>query len=134
MHWSCKYIGLLYSDYNCAEFIKLIIKKELGVDLILPQDLPNRIDKQSQLINNKVYEYIELNSDEKNKDFDLVLMSARRRFCHIGLFVIINNESYVLHSIGTKTRSCLHRIKDLNLHSISCEGVYKWKSYTGTDR
>lgn len=131
MNWSCKYIGLSYDDYNCAEFVKLVLKKELKIDLMFPFDMPVRIDKQSDEIKKQLKYYVDDTPIEKPVDFDMVVMSARKRFCHIGLFVRINGQAYVLHLIGTLALSSLHRIVDLNRIGVKLEGFYKWKSFTG---
>jgi len=87
MHWSDRYIGLPYSDHNCAEFVAKVATEQYGLDVVLPNEMPDMLKGQQREINNRFYNYVHAEKLDAPQDGCVVLMHAKKRMCHIGLAV-----------------------------------------------
>lgn len=116
---------LPYDKYNCAEFVEMVMNDEFGKDFNFPQSEGNFFI-QSQQLQDNCANYCERVKNKEYKEGQLVMMSGKRRLCHIGLLVSINYKYYVLHSlssVGYVSRVPLNRIEDFGL---TLEGIYQW--------
>lgn len=117
---------LPYDKYNCAEFVEMVMNDEFRKDFNFPQSEGSFFIESDQLKKN-FPNYVEKRAlFEDKEEGDLVMMSGKRRLCHIGLLVDINHKFYVLHSlnsIGYVSRVPVSRLQDFGL---TLEGFYKW--------
>lgn len=123
MHWAVKYLSIGYKDMNCSKFVEHVLRNEFQKDFIFPQS-EGSIFNQSLQIKNQVPKFTIEAVDPK--DGDLVLMHGLRRLCHVGMFVKINRERYVLHTEQRMKTAALHKFRDLPLFGYTIEGIYTW--------
>lgn len=123
MHWTNKYLSIEYKDMNCSKFVEHVLRDHFGIDYTFPQSRGS-VFEQSNLIKKSIPEFsVETNEP---KEGDLVLMHGIRRLCHVGMFVKIKRESFVLHTESKIKAAALHRIKDLSRYGYSLGGFYTW--------
>lgn len=79
-------------------------------------------------IKNNLNKFVICKSDNP-KDFDLVIMNAKHRLAHVGLFVTINESPFVLHTFFRSESILRTEIKDLFLIGLNLEGFYKWQEF-----
>lgn len=119
--WSDKYIGIPYADMNCGALVKHVMQAEFGRTINLPTDNSGNIFSNSAtVINHKdsVARRIALPVDGCP-----VLMLARGRMAHVGLYVA-QGAGYILHAhSGFKTSVCQ---PIGSLHDVIIEGYYEW--------
>ena len=126
MHWSDKYIGLPYSDHNCAEFVAMVAFDHYNIDIVLPADMGKYLRTQQKKINKHLFEYVDAQKLDDPIDGAICLMHGRKRHCHIGITVIINKIPYVLHSMTGCNSVVRHRVIDLHKFNLKVEGFYQW--------
>lgn len=121
-----KYIGIPYKDMNCARLALDIQEKEFGKkynDYIEPKnDSPFSF---SLAVRRNLPDYMDKISLPKHGC--AVLMICRGRLSHIGTYLFIGNEGYILHTSESFQSSILTSIKDLKKYHIQIEGFYQWK-------
>lgn len=122
-HWSEKYLHLEYKQMDCSAFVQHVLKDHFKIEYTFPQSRGN-VFEQSNLIKKSMPEFAK--RTDKPKDGDLVLMHGNRRLCHVGMYVKIGLETYVLHTESTMKSAALHRIKDLTKYGYALEGFYSW--------
>lgn len=125
MHWSQKYIGYSYAQFNCAQLVRRVLVVDFGLDYDFGF-IPRETRDQSEAIKNRKDSFLTVT--EKPREGDCVMMHSRREFAHIGIYAEINNQPYVLHSMNTIGSVVLHKLKDLKRYGLNVEGFYKWQS------
>jgi len=124
MHWSHKYIGYSYNQYNCAQLCKEVLAEEFGFDLVLPSYSDNLKDQSEKIESNKNKYLTETLIPSEG---DCVLMDAKYESCHLGVFVHIDGVDYVLHSMKAFGSVCLHKVRDIDKLGLKIRGYYRWQ-------
>lgn len=122
-HWTSKYIKIQYKNMNCSKFVEHVLRDRFGIDYDFPQSQGN-VFEQSNLIKKSIPLFAEKTLNKK--DGDLVLMNGARMLCHVGLYVNIKGEDFVLHTESKMKTAALHRLRDLGSYGYSVEGFYTW--------
>lgn len=121
------YIGIPYSKANCADLAIMFQEKEFGKkygEYVQPQC--NSPFALSLAVKRNLMDFME----EKlslPKHGCAVLLLCRGRLSHIGTYLHINNQDYVLHTSESFQSSILTLLKDLKKFNIQVEGFYQWK-------
>lgn len=126
MHWTRKYISTPYSKLNCAELVEAVLKEEVAINFKFPQSNGN-IFYESARIKEHFKDYVDTSPVKEPIEYDLVVMNAHRRMCHVGIYVNFCEEGYVLHSLKSAGSVCLHKIEDLNYYGLVLQGFYRWQ-------
>lgn len=124
MEWVKKYLKITYHQMHCSAFVEHVLRNEFGKDYKFPQS-KGSVFNQSEQIRKHLPEFCEKTDNPKNGD--LVLMHGIRRMCHVGLYLKINHEDYVLHTEAKMKTAALHRLKDLYYYGLKAEGIYTWQ-------
>lgn len=121
--WLKKYLSISYKDMNCSKFVEHVLRDHFKKDYKFPQSEGSLFNQSKQ-----IRESIPLfaTKTEKPQDGDLVLMHGRRRMCHVGVYIKIGRQNYVLHTESRLKTACLHSFKDLLFVGYTVEGVYSW--------
>ena len=67
---------------------------------------------------------------ENPVDGDLVLMyeCGQHRSGHVGVYLILDHQPYVLHNTSGDGCSSVIRLRDLAINGLRFEGFYKWRT------
>lgn len=122
MNWTDKYIGVPYSEYDCAEFVEYVARKELGLDTAFPKTETRNLITRNQTLKGNLATFVERTSEPEDKQ--PVLMSIMGVF-HTGLCAYLNGEWYLLHNAADKKQSCLSRLADYQKYIV---GYYRFRS------
>jgi len=124
-HWAESYVGLPYSDFNCAELCVKVCKEQFEKTINLPIDRSYNMHDESKKI-------IDLKDDFGIStvvpvEGDAVLMIGRGRLNHIGIVCYINGSLHILHAMRNVGITVLHNLLSLRHIGLKIEGYYKWK-------
>lgn len=124
-HWSQSYIGLPYSEYDCAQLCIKVQSEQFNRKIDLPNYRPRDLKKISEIISDHKYDFAD--KIPNPIEGDGVLMIGKGRLNHIGIVCFINNQLYILHAMRNAGISVLHHINSLSSAGLKLEGYYKWK-------
>lgn len=124
-HWSEAYLGRPYVEdvFDCAVLAETVRREVFGHDLQLPSERrPGPYGRAIQL-RQHLPDFVAPTTGPR--DGDAVLIVAKGREQHIGLYCLIGAEPWVLHNIE---RSTVHRIRvrDMEKWGYKIEGYYRW--------
>lgn len=127
-HWSERYVGLAYvpGTLDCARLVERVLQEQFGRrDIHLPA--PEHPDNLAEgaLVRDVLEDYVV--RIEQPEEGDGVLMMARGRPSHIGIFCLIGHRRYVLHALRQSGRVCLHTPAALARMWLPVEGYYRWR-------
>ncbi|HDR9585264.1 TPA: hypothetical protein QDC22_007502 [Burkholderia stabilis] len=123
-HWSEHFIGIPHAQLDCGQFVERVLREQFGRNVRFPRRERDDLVHRSALIVEHVPEFA-VPIDEP-VDGCGVLMWARGRRAHIGLYVVIDGQAYVLHSdqaMGASILSPLNRLPAW----YRIEGFYAWR-------
>lgn len=124
MHWSDSYIDIPHDVLDCAQLVERVLHEQFDrADIHFPQRQADDLAHRSGLIVDHQADFAE--KIAAPVDGCGVLMLARGRQAHIGLYCLIQGVSYVLHSdalFGTSLRHPLVRLP----RCYRVEGYYQW--------
>ncbi len=125
-HWAERYVGKPYieDDYDCAELAREVLLIEFNQVIMLPTERAVGLRGLHNQIENMKAD-VAIKTDHPVEG-DGVLMLAKGRLDHIGIYCLINGVVYVLHNSRDAGHTCLHRMRDLPNHGLEVEGIYKW--------
>jgi hypothetical protein len=124
VHWSIKYVGKPYAEADCAELAVEVQHVEFGRCIGLPCERFGGPFALSDQISRHQGDYAE--RTESPQDGDAVLMRARGRLNHIGIYCDIGGQPWVLHAMRNAGQTCLHPLADLEKLNLQVEGFYRW--------
>lgn len=124
-HWSQPYVGLPYREADCAALAGRVQREVFGRELALPEARAPGLRTLSWQIEELKADYAE--PAPTPRDGDAVLMLARARLQHIGVYCDIDGVPYVLHAVRNAGQTCLHRLCDLGRYGLTVEGYYRWR-------
>jgi hypothetical protein len=123
-HWSEQFVGLPYAQADCAALAERVQRQVFRRDISLPGDRAVGLRGLSGQIDALKADYAE--KVETPRDGDAVLMIARARLQHVGVYCDIGGLPYVLHAVRNAGQTCLHRLCDLPRYGLTVEGYYRW--------
>jgi len=124
MHWSEPYVGLPYREADCAALAERVQRQVFNRALSLPAERAAGLRGMTEQIDSLKADYAE--PVAQPCDGDAVLMVARGRLQHIGVYCDIGGVPYVLHAVRNAGQTCLHRLADLGRFGLAIEGFYRW--------
>jgi len=126
MTWWQAYIGQAYipGENDCAALAVRVQAEVFGREIDLPTERATSVRGMSRQIEAHKNDFA--TRTDNPDDGDAVLMIGRGRLDHIGVFVMINGEGYVLHAMRDAGQVCLHRLRDLHRYGLDIEGFYQW--------
>jgi hypothetical protein len=122
-HWSDGYIDIPHTELDCAQLVERVLGEQFGRGYRFPRRTSDDLDHQSNLIVANADDYAR--RIEQPVDGCGMLMWARGRRAHIGLYCLIDHVPYVLHSdsvFGASVRVPAARA----LRMYRLEGWYEW--------
>lgn len=124
MHWSDSYIDIAHAELDCAQLVERVLREQFGrTDLHFPHRQADDLEHRSALIVRSQADFAE--RIEEPVDGCGVLMFARGRKAHIGLYCVIQGMPYVLHSDALFGASMRHPLVRLP-RCYRVEGFYQW--------
>lgn len=124
-HWAVGYVGLPYSEYDCAELCAKVSLEQFNKIINLPTSRPDSFRGLSTLIDDNCDNFADKIIDVK--EGDAILMIGRGRLNHIGIACFINKQLHVLHAMSNAGMAVLHNINALDNLGLTVEGYYRWK-------
>lgn len=127
MHWSDQYLGLPYDEqtFDCAGLAERVRREVFGHDLHLPSERRKGSFGRSAQISENIDDFAVRTSTPE--DGDGVLLLAKGRIQHVGLYCLISGEPLILHNskgLGVTRRYMRELTKSKWGYTI--EGFYKW--------
>jgi len=120
-HWSDSYIGLTYSDFNCAELAREIQATEFDRWLTMPVDTCQR-NHAGDLLGD-----YGIRIDKPVDGGACVMTHAEGSKWHLGIVCLIAGQTWILHSLA-RVGSVRSRPRDLKRLGLEIEGYYQWKT------
>ena len=124
-HWAQTYVGLPYSEYDCAQLAARVQRDIFGRDIRLPTSRGPGLRGISRQIDDLQADYAAPVIEPV--EGDAVLMIGRGRINHIGVYCLIDGRPWVLHALRNVGHACLHRLRDLEGIGLHLEGFYRWR-------
>jgi hypothetical protein len=120
-------VGLPYEDgFDCADFVARAQKELFGRDVVLPGHHPRGKLTQATAIRRHTEELATRIAQEEAVDGDLVLIKSGGAITHVGVLLILNSVSWLLHNSFTIGHSRLQKLSDLPMFGLKIEGFYRW--------
>lgn len=124
-HWSDGYVDISHEELDCGELVEKVLRERLGrSDVRFPRKASADLVHRSQLICANAATFA--TRIDRPVDGCGVLLFARGRRAHIGLYCEIQGVPHVLHSdsvFGRSVRVPLSRL----LARYRLEGWYAWR-------
>jgi hypothetical protein len=121
-HWSDKYLGKSFE--NCSQFVEVVLREIFGRNFSFLEGTSDE-KENSNRIQKELFKFCLVEERQVFSEGDLVLMSLTERGCHIGLYIEMNNESYVLHYMPNQGLF-RHKLRHIKLVGYYIEGIYSW--------
>lgn len=123
-HWSDGYIGVPWTAENCAALVERVLREQFGRTVAFPRPArPN------------VFHYAEL-LEARRRDFArpitsphdgcAVIVLARGRLAHVGLYCVLPDQPYLLHSDSSFGASVRIPMSRVCRPRFTIEGFYAW--------
>jgi len=125
MHWAESYVGLPYSQFDCAQLCVKVQLEQFSKKISMPEDRPKGVHGLSYMIGDLQKDIATKTSEPK--EGDAALMIGRGRLNHIGIVCFINEQIFILHAMRNAGITVLHNIISLDNIGLKLEGYYKWK-------
>lgn len=125
MMWYEKYIGEEYSEENDCMALAVRVGAEFGYTIQKPSYKPNVYAQANAL---HLYRDDLAHRVENGIEGHPVLFLCRRRFFHIGVYVPINGEEWILHADQRSGFVILTRLREMSMYGYELEGFYQWKT------
>ncbi|POS08021.1 hypothetical protein C3Y08_11030 [Burkholderia gladioli] len=123
MHWSSGYLGIPHAELDCGQLVELVLREQFGRNIQFPRRQRDDLAHRSALIVESAPDYARPIAEPV--DGCGVLMWARGRRAHIGLYVVIDQIPYILHSDQPMGASILTPVRRLPAW-YRIEGYYAW--------
>lgn len=121
------YLGIPYSrlDMDCADFLLLVQRKLF--DRVVDLPAYSRSKRRFVMLADLSAQHVELTAQPKDGDVVLMYEGNEHRPGHIGMYVWIGCEAWVLHNNSLDGESVLTRLRDLHHNGLRLEGFYTWR-------
>lgn len=135
MHWAEGYTSTRYAyvecEFDCADLIRLVQSEVFSREIELPGSR-DYAGKRGHAKQDAMVAQIGAVKDdyarrtEAPEEGDGVLLIARGKPSHIGVYCVINGEAWVLHNSSSGKRPVLQRLRELDRYGLAVEGFYRW--------
>lgn len=123
--WHEKYLDMPYVpvDGDCMALAELVAKEYLGIEVNAP---PHEVGLRAQARQIAHYKDSLAERTDTPKDGYPVLFSCRKRFYHIGVYVFLNYEPWILHNDERVGKVVVTPLRNMAIQGYELEGFYKW--------
>lgn len=122
-----QYIGIPYKQANCADLAIMFQEKEFGKkygEYVKPEcKSPFAL---SLAVKRNLMDFME-DRLSLPKHGCAALLLCRGRLSHIGTYLRINEQDFILHTSESFQSSIMTAMRDLKKFGIQIEGFYQWK-------
>lgn len=125
-HWAEAYVGIPYvvHEADCARLAERVRREQFAHVLELPRESHDNPFARGATIAVHTRDFA-VRTDEP-KEGDGVLLLARGRLQHIGIYCLPGGVPHVLHADQGAGAVVLHRVRDLERLGFRLEGYYRW--------
>jgi len=126
-HWSDAYMFRPYvpGEFDCGELARLVLAEVFGRHIAIPTARGTGPFADSRLVAQCCAEIGE--RTDRPADGDAVVMIARGRLGHVGVYYEVRGVAWVLHNSREAGQVVRHRIRELPGTGLLLDGFYKWK-------
>ncbi|AHB05621.1 hypothetical protein U875_09700 [Pandoraea pnomenusa 3kgm] len=126
-HWSDAYMFRPYivNQFDCGDLARLVLKEVFHRDVGIPHARGTGPFADSALVA-KCCDEIGVRTVEP-ADGDAVVMIARGRLAHVGVYYTLDGVAWVLHNSREARQVVRHRVRELDGNGFKLDGFYKWK-------
>ncbi|MEM6988394.1 MAG: NlpC/P60 family protein [Pseudomonadota bacterium] len=121
-HWAERYIGIPYTEADCAALCAQVAAERFGLALPEPARCNSRGARDQQLAAALV-EY--LTPADSPADGHPVVMQ-QGRLSHVGLYCAIGDRGFVLHTLQTAGAAVITPIQRLERDGLTVTGHFRW--------
>lgn len=123
--WHEKYLEMPYVpvDGDCMALAEIVASEYLGVEVKAPEHAIGLREQSKQI---RAYKDSLADKTDAPQDGYPVLFLCRQRFYHIGVYVFLNFEPWILHNDERLGKVVLTRLRDMPVQGYELEGFYKW--------
>ena len=123
--WYEKYLDMPYKpiDGDCMALAELVAREYLGVEVNAPQ---HEVGLRAQARQISATKDSLAERTDTPKDGYPVLFSCRSRFYHIGVYVHLNYEPWILHNDERLGKVVITPLRQMAIQGYELEGFYKW--------
>ncbi|VVE90395.1 NlpC/P60 family protein [Pandoraea bronchicola] len=111
--------------FDCGDLARLVLKEVFGRDVGIPRARGEGPFADSALVARCCDEIGERTKEPA--DGDAVVMIARGRLAHVGVYYEQNGVAWVLHNSREAMQVVRHRVRELEGSGFKLDGFYKWK-------
>lgn len=127
-HWAEKYVGTPWTNrHNCCWLARKVLREEFGRDVHIPGTVVRRSLSQEQIYALLASELGTPVDEPEEPDCTLMRTKGDRvsAHYHLGLYVAVGNEAWVLHSI--ENLGCLFQpMERLRRMQLEVVRFYRW--------
>ena len=123
--WHEKYLEMPYIpiDGDCMALAELVASEYLGITVNSPLHATGLREQARQIQEHK--DSLAERTDTPQDGYP-VLFLCRSRFYHIGVYVFLNYEPWILHNDERLGKVVVTRLRDMPVQGYEFEGFYKW--------
>lgn len=132
MTWAEKYLGIPYTQMNCAQLVAHVLREEFGRDDIATaicgfreNQISNAFARTMALANH-TQDHAEQITEPENGA--VCFMRHRARFAHIGIACVDGDSVRILHAVSGLNSSSLQRLQDLPRLALTVESWWRLKA------
>lgn len=126
--WTDKYIGIPYKleSTNCGWLVQTVLRDEFGIEITIPSEAEDHFARRSMQVSETLFSQFEKIDEKDARDGDIVLMKVRGRLAHVGIYVKVGLQRYVLHTTkgSESVLQSMNHIKSIS--TIRIEGIYRF--------
>lgn len=125
-HWAERYVGIPYvvHEADCARLCERVRREQFAHALELPREAHDNPFARTATIATHARDFAV--RTEQPQEGDGVLLIARGRLQHIGIYCLPGELPHVLHAAPGAGAVVLHRVRDLARLGYKLEGYYRW--------
>jgi len=123
-HWSEGYIDVPHAVENCAALVERLRREQFGSKQVFPRPERRAVFHHSDLITSHLRDFV--TPIDAPHDGCCVIVLARGRLAHIGMYCELPDQPYLLHSdswFGASVRIPMSRVC---APRFRIEGFYAW--------
>lgn len=113
------------NQFDCGDLARLVLLEVFARNVAIPAARGAGPFADSALVERCCDEIGE--RTDFPSDGDAVVMIARGRLAHVGVFYVQNGVQWVLHNSREARQVVRHRVRELEGAGFKLDGFYKWK-------
>ena len=112
-------------QFDCGDLARLVLAEVFGRQVGIPTARGTGPFADSALVTQCCDEIGERTNAPA--DGDAVVMIARGRLAHVGVYYELNGVAWVLHNSREARQVVRHRVRELAGAGFTLDGFYRWK-------